>query len=223
MLTINPCKHPFTLFCNYLDSTSLLTMAEDSSKACIACGWTPAQQDRCSYSSHVKLFYAASRRGVWSIGSDVILKERPNENAKLEVTNLKYLASYPNIPAPKVLHDWVDSNGRYFVLLERMQGQTLEQAWPSLSQYQKTAIADQVVEFRKQLRTLTSPSIQNVDQSPCSPGLLFFDDKPRGPFHSDLELWDAISQTLHDPPQKSFPQRALENFKKRMPDRKSVV
>ncbi|CAG8209725.1 unnamed protein product [Penicillium olsonii] len=192
-------------------------MSEESSKGCIACGWTLDQQEKCSYSSHVKLFYGASRRGVWSIGSDVILKERPDEGPKSEVITLNHLASYSNIPVPKILRDWVDSNGRYFVLQERIQGQTLEKAWSSLSKSQKVGLADEVIGIRKQLRSLRSTSIQNVDQSPCFPGLLFFDLEPHGPFHSDNELWDAISLTLHDPPTRSFPQRALDNLKKRLP------
>lgn len=192
-------------------------MAEKSSKGCVACGWTPEQQEQCFYSSHVKLFYGASRRGVWSIGSDVIMKERPDEGPKTEVNTLNHLAAYPDIPAPKVLHNWVDNNGRYFVLQRRIQGQTLEQAWPSLSESQKTAIADQVVEVRNELRSITSTSIQSVDQASCYPGLLFSDRESHGPFHSDFELWDAISLTLHDPPRRVFPQRALENLKKRLP------
>lgn len=154
---------------------------------------------------------------MWSIGSDVSLKERPDEGPKLEVQTLNHLAAYANIPAPKVLRDWVDGDGRYFVLQERMQGQTLEQAWPSLSEPQRTAIADQVVEVRKRLRSLMSTSIQSVDQRPCYPALLFSDREPHGPFHSDLELWDALSLTLHGPPKRSFPQRALENLKKCLP------
>ncbi|KAJ5490683.1 hypothetical protein N7463_010964 [Penicillium fimorum] len=192
-------------------------MSEESSKGCIACGWTLDQQEQCFYSSHVKLFYGASRRGVWSIGSDVILKERPDEGPKTEVTTLNHLTSYSNIPVPKILRDWVDGNGRYFVLQERIQGQTLEQAWSSLSKSQKVDIADEVIEIRKQLRSFQSTSIQTVDQSPCFPGLLFSDREPHGPFHSDNELWDAISLTLHDPPTILFPQRALDNLKKRLP------
>ncbi|KAJ5284261.1 MAG: aminoglycoside 3'-phosphotransferase/choline kinase family protein [Kocuria palustris] len=187
-------------------------MAEDSPSGCVACGWTTEQQDQCFYSSHVKLFYGASRRGVWSIGTDVIMKERPDKGPKTEVKTLNHLAKYPDIPAPKVLRDWVDGNRRYFVLQERIQGQTLEQAWPLLSESQKTAIADQVIEVRNQLRSITSGSIQSVDQSPCYPGLLFSDREPHGPFHSDLELWEAISRTLH-----AVPQRALEILKKRLP------
>jgi aminoglycoside phosphotransferase (APT) family kinase protein len=189
-------------------------MGELSDKGCIACGWTLDKQKRCHYSSHLKLFYGAFKRGVWSIGSDVILKDRPDEGpkAKIEVKTLNHLATYTDIPVPKVLRDWVDRDGRYFVLNERISGQTLEEAWPSLSDPQKLAIADQVVQVRKQLRSVTSTSIQCIDQSPCYPGLLFFDLEPRGPFHSDQELWDTLSISLyHLPPQ------VLENLKKRLP------
>ncbi|KAL4934880.1 hypothetical protein BDV06DRAFT_208109 [Aspergillus oleicola] len=140
------------------------------------------------------------------------MKERPDEGPKTEVQTLKYLINYPGIPVPKVLHDWVDSNGRYFVLQKRTQGQTLEQAWPSLTEHQKLAIADQVVEVRKHLRTLTSTSIQCVDQGPCYPGLLFSDREPHGPFHSDLELWEALCLTL-----QALPQQALQNLKRCLP------
>ncbi|CAG8930259.1 unnamed protein product [Penicillium salamii] len=192
-------------------------MSEESSKGCTACGWTLDQQEQCFYDSHVKLFYGASRRGVWSIGSDVILKERPDEGPKTEVITLNYLTSHSNLPVPKILRDWVDGDGRYFVLQERIQGQTLEQAWSSLSKEQKVNIADDVVRIREQLRSFKSTSIQNVDQTPCCPSLLFSDRKPHGPFHSDNELWDAISLTLHDPPRRLFPQQALFNLKKRLP------
>ncbi|CAL5874430.1 uncharacterized protein PFLUO_LOCUS8726 [Penicillium psychrofluorescens] len=191
-------------------------MTLDTTKACIACGWTAEQQGKCHYSSHVKLFYGASTRGVWSIGSDVILKERPDdETPKTEVTTLNHLARHhPDIPAPRVLRNWVDGAGTYFVLSERIHGQTLEQAWASLSGSQRTDIADQLVRLRKRLRSITSPSIQCVDGGPAYPGLLFFDRNPHGPFHSDLELWDALSLTLPD----SVPQRALESLKKRLPN-----
>ncbi|KAJ5743860.1 hypothetical protein N7533_008730 [Penicillium manginii] len=86
------------------------------------------------------------------------MKERPDEGPKSEVKPLRHLTNYPDIPAPKVLRDWVDSNGRYFVLQERIQGQTLEQAWPLLSEFEKVTIADQVVGVREQLRQITSES-----------------------------------------------------------------
>lgn len=129
---------------------------------------------------------------------------------------MKYLANHTNIPVSKVLHDWVDRDGRYFTLEERIDGQTLEEAWPSLSESQRTDIADQVFGVCKQLQSVTPASIQSVDQSPCYPGLLFFNLEPCGPFHSDLDLWNALSLNLNLPG-KSFPQQVLKNSKKRLP------
>ncbi|KAJ5215258.1 uncharacterized protein N7498_001665 [Penicillium cinerascens] len=105
-------------------------MGEPLKKSYIACGWTLDKEKRCHYISHLKLFYGASTRGVWSIGSDLILKDRPDEGpkAKVEVKTLKYLATHTDIPIPKVLLDWVDRDERYFVLNERIVGQTLEEA-----------------------------------------------------------------------------------------------
>jgi hypothetical protein len=136
-------------------------MGEPLEKSCVACGWTLDKEKRCHYTSHLKLFYGASTRGVWSIGSDVILKDRPDEGpkARVEVKTLNYLATHTDIPIPKVLRDWVDRDGRYFVLNERIDGQTLEEAWTSLSEPQKIDVADQVVKVRKQLRSVTSTSI----------------------------------------------------------------
>lgn len=190
-------------------------MAEpsDTDDGCIACGWTIFKQNRCHYSSHVKLFYGASQRGVWSIGSDVILKDRPDEGAKarIEAKTLEFLAGATaadtniNIPFPKLIRDWVDRDGRYFTLTECIHGQTLEQAWPSLSEFEKVSIADQVVQVRKQLRSnFTSTTIQSVDQGPCYPGLLFLDMEPYGPFHSDQELWDALAIAYNNLPLHVF-------------------
>ncbi|KAE8153229.1 kinase-like domain-containing protein [Aspergillus avenaceus] len=194
-------------------------MAESpSDEGCVACGWTLDRQNRCSYCSHIKVIYTAHNRGVWSIGSDFILKERPNDGPREEVTTLNYLAANTKIPIPKVIRDWVDRNDRYFLLEERIDGQTLGAAWPSLSDEQKVSIAEEVADVHKYLlQRMTSTSMQTVDQGPCRLEMLFFDQEPREPFHSDLELWDAISRTLHSPPEKVFPQRALDNLKKRFP------
>ncbi|KAJ5404008.1 hypothetical protein N7509_003879 [Penicillium cosmopolitanum] len=113
-----------------------------------------------------EIFYGASTRGVWSIGSDVILKDRPDEGpkARVEVKTLNYLATHTDIPIPKVLRDWVDRDGRYFVLNERIGGQKLEEAWNSLSERQKIDVADQVVKVRKQLRSVP-PMLSRYDDS----------------------------------------------------------
>lgn len=70
-------------------------------------------------------------------------------------------------------HDWVDQNGRYFVLQKRMDGETPENVWPILSHDQKVAIADQIAGIYKHLRSIISSNIETVNQGACSPALLF--------------------------------------------------
>ncbi|GAB1208491.1 hypothetical protein APSETT445_007242 [Aspergillus pseudonomiae] len=156
----------------------------------------------------------------------IILKYRPDEGpkAKIEAKTLDFLAKSTTgtnieIPAPRHIRDWVDRDGRYFALTERIQGQTLEQAWPTLSESQRISIADQVVQVRKQLRSnFTSTTMQSVDQGPCYPGLLFLDMEPYGPFHSDLDLWDALTMAYNNLPKDVF-----ENLKRRFPNSEPVV
>ncbi|KAJ5753226.1 hypothetical protein N7520_010143 [Penicillium odoratum] len=61
-------------------------------------------------------YFTASKRGVWCIGSDVILEDRPDKGPKtqVEVKPLKDLANCPEIPVPRGLHDGFDRDGRYF-------------------------------------------------------------------------------------------------------------
>lgn len=94
---------PSTLIsCNKLTSYKLSTMGEPLEKGCVACGWTLDKERWCHYTSHLKLFYGVSTRGVWSIGSDMILKDRPDEGpkAKVEVKTLNSLATHTDIPIP---------------------------------------------------------------------------------------------------------------------------
>ncbi|KAJ5701396.1 hypothetical protein N7488_008944 [Penicillium malachiteum] len=82
-------------------------MAEVPEKGYTVCRWTADKENRYHYTSHLKLFYGVSTQGVWSIGLDMILKDRPDEGlkTKVKVKTLNYLATYTNIPVPKVLRD----------------------------------------------------------------------------------------------------------------------
>lgn len=79
----------------------------------------------------LRLLSATGDRGVWQVGTDKILKEYPSDDALCtEGAVMRVLAQDPEIPAPRVLHEWIDSNRRYFILQERMRGETLQDAWP---------------------------------------------------------------------------------------------
>ena len=132
-------------------------MDSSSQTPCSVCSWTAEKQKCCNYVSQVKLFYGAGDRGVWAIGSHLILKEQPNDSPKTEYETLsiKFLKEHTTIPVPTIVKNWVD-NGRNYTLTERIKGQTLEAAWPTLSTEDKNRIADETAEYLLQLRKFQS-------------------------------------------------------------------
>ncbi|KJK62962.1 Aminoglycoside 3'-phosphotransferase and Choline Kinase family protein [Aspergillus parasiticus SU-1] len=116
--------------------TGVMTASEKvSDTVCPACNWSTSRQRYCSYSSHVKLFYGAGDQGP----------------PKIEVQNIEFLEQHTTIPIPSVIEEWTDDSDRYFILMNRLNGQTIEEARPTLSQPQKEHIADQVAEYIQQL------------------------------------------------------------------------
>ncbi|WEW61597.1 hypothetical protein PRK78_007088 [Emydomyces testavorans] len=181
---------------------------------CTACSWTSERQDSCSYKSHIKLFYGVSDRGAWSLGSKFILKERSSKPPNFEARNIRFLREHTTIPVPAVVAEWNEDNGRYFILTERIRGDTLSAVWPKLSAAEKERIAKQTAEYLLQLRQLCSPQMQSLDGQPLYSAFLFPNGYgiPHGPFSSDEELWEEMAKALKDVPEK-----ACRRLRERMP------
>ncbi|KAF2155641.1 kinase-like protein [Myriangium duriaei CBS 260.36] len=144
---------------------------------CPACSWIAERQNGCNYHSKVKLFYSVSDRGVWSLGSRLILKERSPSAPNLEARNMRFVSTNTTLPVPEIVDEW-NEDASYFVLTRRIPGESLNKAWPSLSAGDKDRIARQTAdEF----------------------------GKPHGPFASDAELWADMEAPLtrNDVPEKA--------------------
>lgn len=118
---------------------------------------------------------------------------------------LEFLAHHTRIAVPNVLRQLVDSEKRYMVLMGRVKGQILEDAWSTLSETEERTIADQVAEALKQLRSFESTNTRDVDQGPIYSGWLFGDpEKPFGPFSSDSELCGNLHHNFINPLLRCF-------------------
>lgn len=162
---------------------------------CIACSWTPEQQRRCSYKSHVCLFYGAGTHGVWSLGSQYVLKDRESNPPDYDPQNTRFLQAHTTIPVPSTLLEWDEpADNSCLRVVRRIDGITLKEAWPNLSETEKHDIAKQTCTFLAQLRNLTSNEIESLDHRPLYDALLFGGDRctPHGPLKSDDKLWDEI-------------------------------
>jgi hypothetical protein len=102
---------------------------------CTACTWTPERQRSCLYPSQLCLFYAVSTRGVWSLGSQFILKDRESYPPDYEIQNTRFLQTLTTIPLPQTVLAWDEpEKKRSLRIVKRIDGITLEEAWPQLSE-----------------------------------------------------------------------------------------
>lgn len=183
--------------------------------ACPVCNWSISQQSCCRYSSHSKLSYGVSTCGVWSLGPDVILKERPNSPPLDETLNVEHLRRHTTIPARPPSQKELGRRGQWILCPHgEDQGPNARRRWLVSSTDAKERIADQVGESMRQLRSLQSSQMQSFVHSPIYCNWLFRDGMgaPHGPFNSDVDIWNAVLPALC-----KLPPAALARFKNRFP------
>ncbi|GKZ79768.1 hypothetical protein AnigIFM56816_003974 [Aspergillus niger] len=187
-----------------------------SSIPCTACSWTPERQNYCSYESYLKLFYEAGDRGIWSIGSKVILKDRGSNLPTSEVPNIQFVQEQTSIPVPTVIESW-EEREHTLILMRRIPGEPLSNVWSKLTTEEKERIAKQTAGYLQQLRTLQSDKIQCLGGRPVFSNFLFknkgSNEVPRGPFASDDELWAEMERGLNE----KIPEAARVRLRQCMP------
>ncbi|OOF91642.1 hypothetical protein ASPCADRAFT_9566 [Aspergillus carbonarius ITEM 5010] len=188
---------------------------------CTACSWSPERERNCSYESDVKLFHASRNRGIWSIGSNLILKDRGPMHRTYEVFNAHLVRESTTIPVPTVIGSWKE-NRRTFILMKRIPGEALREAWPKLSLKEKESIAKETADYISQLRGLQHQKIQGIGGRPIYSNLLFPYKRndnpfpPHGPFASDDELWADMGLGIKN----TFPKTMNEDLRRVMPPAK---
>ncbi|KAF7885621.1 uncharacterized protein EAF02_004130 [Botrytis sinoallii] len=184
---------------------------------CHNCGWKADSQEHSFYFSHIKCTRCIASRGVWTIGDNYILKERPilgNASARYvgpDVSISKFLSENSTIPVGKDMRQWKDSKS-LFCLMEKIPGESLWSAGMHMSYEEVKAIAKEVVQYLKQLRTFTSTKPEAPDGSPIRDVQLGPDER----IHfvtEDVEEWWARTEHRF----KETHVRFRQNIKDRYP------
>ena len=118
---------------------------------------------------------------VWAIGKQAFCKVKAwnpeMESEAMTITFVKKVA--PQISTPEVVHTWTDQD-RSFLILRRIEGSTLRDAWISLSSSQRDSIVKTIASYCDILAQNTSPTLGSVLGKPVlepyltlhGPGLL---------------------------------------------------
>ncbi|KAL4781678.1 hypothetical protein BJX76DRAFT_359709 [Aspergillus varians] len=111
------------------------------------------------------LHQAGTSSAVWVIGSNAVCKVKTwTDGAEMESNTLAFVkANFPNIPVPDVIYAWLDEKlSRTFLILKRVKGNTLAQAWPSLTQEMRDSIASTVAQYCPELTAFISEKFQSA-------------------------------------------------------------
>ena len=113
---------------------------------------------------------------------------------------------------------FVMEGNQMLILMKRVPGVPVSEAWPNLTTPERETIARETAEYLLQLRKLQSDSIQGLDGRPFHANLLFMGNGndsglPYSPLASDEALWAGMEPGLKD----SVPEAARRRLRKRMP------
>ena len=163
----------------------------------------------------MKIFHSCSNRGAWSIGTQLILKERGTEPpVSYESRNIQFIKENTTIPVPNIIADWEEDNGRYFMITKRIPDKSLSEVWSTMAGDDKKRIVKQTADYLNELRKLHSPRMESLGGEPLYCPLLFASEPrvPHGSFSSDDELWAELEKSLGD-----FSEKVRRRLRAKMP------
>lgn len=101
---------------------------------------------------------------AWRIGDAFLKATHWVPGLRSEAENIRYVhENFPGIPAPEVVHGWVDEQmRRAFTITKAMPGETLEDVWTKLTDFQCQSIAAQVSLICDVLRSSKAPCLQSL-------------------------------------------------------------
>ncbi|OAP59974.1 hypothetical protein AYL99_04976 [Fonsecaea erecta] len=169
------------------DSVSIPYAAEDSD--------LPAKiPDTTEILSCQRILIERTGVKVVALGHHFVAKYGPAVNLE-EGRTMIFLRRRAQVAIPKVyaLFRACDQN---FIIMERIEGQTLRDVWPALTDVEKTTIANRIKESLIKIRSLPAPNTYcSLGNKPLRHPLFWTPaDDPRcdGPFESESELNDAL-------------------------------
>lgn len=121
-----------------------------------------------TYSNASQLIHeGGSLSAVWEIGKQAFCKVKAwNPAMESEDKTIAYVKEIaPGIPTPKLIYAWTDRD-RSFLVMKRIEGSTLRDAWASLSLSERGAIVTTVGHYCNILSQHTSRTLGSISGKP---------------------------------------------------------
>ncbi|KAJ5399313.1 hypothetical protein N7465_009802 [Penicillium sp. CMV-2018d] len=95
-----------------------------------------------------------SLRKIMRVAKNRLLKYGHPQKIELEAENMRYVAENTTIPIPHVHEIQIHDGGVKSILMDYIEGQTLQDAWSSMIPSQKMSVAQELHGYIQQLRGL---------------------------------------------------------------------
>ena len=121
--------------------------------------------DHCTHYPHEKKVYdAGGGSPVWSIGDAFCKVKIIDPSATREHVTLDYLCNRRplSFATPDVYYH-AEYDGRYYIILSKLTGQTLSKAWPNMDEAMKQYYVSRVTDICKELAVWQADNISGVD------------------------------------------------------------
>ncbi|KAH7329279.1 phosphotransferase enzyme family protein [Stachybotrys elegans] len=106
-----------------------------------------------------------------------------------EANTMKYIRQHTKIPVPEVYNAYADEEtGHVRIVMERIEGETLQDAWDSYNDEEKETVAQQLRGYFDELRQIKGSYIGSVDGSACDDQYFSDNIGGYGPYQSEADF-----------------------------------
>jgi len=134
--------------------------------------------------------------GAYRLNDKVVMKT--GEAVRMsEAVAMRLVAEKTSIPVPRVLDAYYQkSDGRGVIMMEYIEGETLDKPWPQYDSAQKQHVIAQLQQYLNKLRTVKGGTIGAVDGSSCCDQFFTAEGTSYGPYSTEREFHRGLAQAL---------------------------
>lgn len=133
---------------------------------------------------------------VYRLDGKTIAKTGDGVNMS-EAASLRYVRERTSVPVPEVLESYVHPETGYAcIIMEYVEGTTLDEAWPSYSDEEKDGVTRQLKGYLDELRAIEGETIGTLDGGVVEDQFFYGKPESAGPFGSVDAFHEGLIEVL---------------------------